>query len=60
MLKQILNYYKAGREIKKLKKVILELKTQEEFIEQIDKLLKAEVKKLDDLIKAKMALENGN
>ena len=60
MLKQLITRYKAGREIRRLKRVFLGLKTQEEFVEQIDKLLKSEVKKLDDLIKVKMELENGN
>lgn len=37
----------------------IEIKTQTGMVEQINKLLKTEVKKLDDLIKAKMELENG-
>ena len=37
-----------------------QIKTQTGMVEQIGKLLKTEVKKLDDLIKTKMELENGN
>ena len=43
-----------------LKVIDGKIKTQTGMVEQIGKLLKTEVKKLDDLIKAKMELENGN
>ena len=43
-----------------LKVIDGKIKTQTGMVEQIEKLLKTEVKKLDDLIKAKMELENGN